>query len=203
MTEMNNGPETLKGEDWAGEMGAKWLANLACFEGMIAPIGEALLKQADFKPGELVLDIGCGEAPWRKPLLKLRPGLHYQGVDASEYVVRRYGRSRNIALAGFGQMQQLRIGPPADLLVCADVLHYVPGTELKRGLEGFPELCSGVAYIDVFCREDAITGDFKGFIARGRAQYRKLFDSIGLTALGSHCYLSPACDSPVSALERL
>ena len=155
------------------------------------------------RPIRSVLDIGCGEAPWRKHLLKLRPGLHYQGVDASEYVVRRFGRSRNIALAGFGQMQQLRIGPPADLLVCADVLHYVLGAELKRGLEGFPELCSGVAFIDVFCREDAITGDFKGFIARSRAQYRKLFDSIGLTALGSHCYLSPACDSPVSALERL
>ncbi|MEY3360048.1 MAG: hypothetical protein RLZZ537_1053 [Pseudomonadota bacterium] len=154
-------------------------------------------------PLRSVLDIGCGEAPWRKHLLKLRPGLHYQGVDASEYVVRRYGHSRNIALAGFGQMQQLRIGPPADLLVCADVLHYVPGAELKRGLEGFPELCSGVAFIDVFCREDAITGDFKGFIARSRAQYRKLFDNIGLAALGSHCYLSPACDSPVSALERL
>ena len=155
------------------------------------------------RPIRSVLDIGCGEAPWRKHLLKLRPGLHYQGVDASDYVVRRYGRSRNIALAGFGQMQQLRIGPLADLLICADVLHYVPGTELKRGLEGFPELCCGVAYIDVFCREDAITGDFKGFIARGRAQYRKLFDSIGLTALGSHCSLSPACDSPVSALECL
>ena len=40
-------------------------------------------------------------------------------------------------------------------------------------------------------------------IARSRAQYRKLFDSNGLTALGSHCYLSPSCDSPVSALERL
>lgn len=53
-------PEALKGEDWAGEMGAKWLANLARFEGMIAPIGEALLKQADFNPGERVLDIGCG-----------------------------------------------------------------------------------------------------------------------------------------------
>ncbi|MEQ1549044.1 MAG: methyltransferase domain-containing protein [Chakrabartia sp.] len=60
MTEMKSSPEALKGEDWAGEMGAKWLANLERFEGMIAPIGEALLKQADFKPGERVLDIGCG-----------------------------------------------------------------------------------------------------------------------------------------------
>jgi len=29
MTEIESSPETLKGEDWAGEMGAKWLANLA------------------------------------------------------------------------------------------------------------------------------------------------------------------------------
>jgi SAM-dependent methyltransferase len=155
------------------------------------------------RPIQSVLDIGCGEAPWRKALLALRPGLQYQGVDASEYVVRRYGRTRNIALATFGQMQQLRLGPPADLLVCADVLHYVPTTELKRGLEGFAELCGGMAFIDVFCREDAITGDFKGYIARTRAQYRKLFENAGLAALGNHCYLSPACESPVSALERL
>ena len=51
---------TIKGEDWAGEMGAKWLANLARFEGMIAPIGAALLSRADFQTGERVLDIGCG-----------------------------------------------------------------------------------------------------------------------------------------------
>jgi SAM-dependent methyltransferase len=51
---------TIKGEDWAGEMGAKWLANLSRFEGMIAPIGAALLARADFQPGERVLDIGCG-----------------------------------------------------------------------------------------------------------------------------------------------
>ena len=57
---IESSPEALKGEDWAGEMGTKWLANLARFEDMIAPIGEALLKQADFKPGERVVDIGCG-----------------------------------------------------------------------------------------------------------------------------------------------
>ncbi len=155
------------------------------------------------RPIRSVLDIGCGEAAWRKPLLALRPGLSYQGLDASTYAVKRYGKQRNIAYAQFGQMQNLRPGPPADLLVCSDVMHYVPAAELKRGLEGFAELCSGVAYLEVFCREDAITGDFDGYIARTAKQYRKLFEHAGFTALGSHCYLSPACDSPVSALERL
>lgn len=155
------------------------------------------------RPIRSVLDVGCGEAPWRKALLALRPGLHYQGVDSSEYVVRRFGRTRNIALASFGQMQQLRIGPPADLLVCADVMHYIASAELKSGLQGFAELCAGVAYLDVFCREDAITGDFRGFIARSAKQYRTLFTHAGFTALGGQCYLSPQCDVPVSALERL
>ncbi|MGY6552263.1 MAG: class I SAM-dependent methyltransferase [Erythrobacter sp.] len=53
-------PETPVGEDWAGEMGEKWLANLDRFEGMIAPIGEALLAQADYQLGERVIDLGCG-----------------------------------------------------------------------------------------------------------------------------------------------
>jgi SAM-dependent methyltransferase len=53
-------PEALKGEDWAGEMGARWLASLDRFEGMIAPIGAALLARAGYAPGERVLDLGCG-----------------------------------------------------------------------------------------------------------------------------------------------
>lgn len=53
-------PEALKGEDWAGEMGERWLASLDRFEGMIAPIGAALLARADYQPGERVLDLGCG-----------------------------------------------------------------------------------------------------------------------------------------------
>jgi SAM-dependent methyltransferase len=52
--------EALKGEDWAGEMGAKWLASLDRFEGMIAPIGTALLARADYQAGERVVDLGCG-----------------------------------------------------------------------------------------------------------------------------------------------
>lgn len=58
MAETN--PDTLKGEDWAGEMGQRWLASLDRFEGQIAPIGAALLARANYQPGERVLDLGCG-----------------------------------------------------------------------------------------------------------------------------------------------
>jgi ubiquinone/menaquinone biosynthesis C-methylase UbiE len=81
---IKNSPEALKGEDWAGEMGAKWLANLERFEGMIAPIGEALLKQADFKPGERVLDIGCGGGGTTIAIAKsVAPEGDVLGVDIS------------------------------------------------------------------------------------------------------------------------
>ncbi|MFU7528651.1 class I SAM-dependent methyltransferase [Qipengyuania sp. ASV99] len=52
--------EALKTEDWSGEMGERWLANLDRFEAMIAPIGDALLARAAYAQSERVLDLGCG-----------------------------------------------------------------------------------------------------------------------------------------------
>lgn len=60
MTATTADPNALKGEDWAGEMGVKWLTHIDRFEGMIAPIGDALLARAGIAPGERVIDLGCG-----------------------------------------------------------------------------------------------------------------------------------------------
>jgi len=61
MTDTPRGnPESLQAEDWAGDMGAKWLANIDRFESMIAPVGAALLARAHYRPGDRVVDIGCG-----------------------------------------------------------------------------------------------------------------------------------------------
>ena len=46
--------------DWASDAGKRWLAQLDRFEGMIEPIGAALLARADYAAGERVVDIGCG-----------------------------------------------------------------------------------------------------------------------------------------------
>ena len=60
MTAARSPDPTPPTEDWAGAMGARWLANLTGFENTIAPAGEALLAHAAYQPGERVVDIGFG-----------------------------------------------------------------------------------------------------------------------------------------------
>jgi SAM-dependent methyltransferase len=174
-------------------------ADLARKVAMAVAVAEFYLQ----RPLRSVLDVGCGEAVWRAPLLKLRPRLHYQGVDSSEYAVARFGRRRNIALASFGQLEHLRFGAPADLLVCSDVLHYVPTAELRRGLRGFAELCDGIAFLELYAAGDAIAGDLHGYLPRPAADYRRWFRAAGYVACGTQFYLSPNLHPNAVALEVL
>ena len=163
------------------------------------------LAQAEFylgRPLRNVLDVGCGEAPWRAVLRRLRPDVDYRGLDPSPYVVDRYGRSRRIGLASFGQLAELRFEEPFDLIVCADVLHYMPAAEIRRGLSGFAELLRGMAFIEVYARGDAIEGDRENFVARSASWYRRAFAEAGLVACGSHGYLGAELAAGATALER-
>ena len=153
------------------------------------------------RPIRSVLDLGCGEGAWRAPLRKLRPRVQYLGFDASEYAIARHGRSRNLRLARFGDFATLRPCAPADLLVCSDVLHYLPTRELDRGLPALADLCGGVAFIEVFAREDETEGDDHDFQPRPAAFYRRRLRAVGLQPLGSHCWLSPARVPLATALE--
>ena len=150
-----------------------------------------------------VLDVGCGEGVWRKPLKLLRPHIDYLGLDSSEYAVARYGRSRNIRLANFGQLGELRFDANFDLIVCSDVLHYVPAPELRRGLAGIAEMMAGVAFLELFTSRDAPGGDKHGFIARTPKWYLSTFAQTRLIACGSHCYLGPQLEGCVAAMETL
>ncbi len=153
------------------------------------------------RPIRSALDIGCGEGAWRAPLLKLRPKLRYLGFDSSEFAVSKYGTRRDLYFARFGDFAQLRPCPPVDLLICADVLHYLPSAELRRGLPGLAALCGGVAFLETFAAEDEFEGDHAGFQPRKAAWYRKQFNTQGLQSVGSHCWLSPTLSDQITALE--
>lgn len=154
------------------------------------------------RPIRSVLDIGCGEGAWRAPLLKLRPKARYLGFDSSEHAVQRYGRTRNLHPARFGDFAWLRPCAPVDLLVCSDVMHYVPDRELRAGLPGLAELTGGVAFLETFTAEDAFDGDHEGFQPRPPRWYRRELARHGLQPVGSHCWLGPAFAGQAAALER-
>ncbi|WP_334130657.1 class I SAM-dependent methyltransferase [Silanimonas lenta] len=186
----------------APEAGKRSRARLERTVALALAATEAMLGH----PVRSVLDVGCGEGAWRGPLLRLRPRLRYLGLDPSDYAVQRFGRTRNLRQARFGDLATLRPCPPVDLLVCADVLHYVPDAELRTGLPGLAALCGGLAFLETYTAEDVaggeVEGDFEGFLHRPAAFYRRALARAGFTALGQHCWLSPALAGQATALER-
>jgi SAM-dependent methyltransferase len=164
-----------------------------------------VVAQAEYylaRPVRSVLDVGCGEGTWRAPLRALRPDIHYRGLDASAYVVERYGRSRNIGLARFGQLAELRFDHRFDLIVCTDVLHYLKPAEIRAGLTGIGDMLEGIAFLEVFTSKDDVAGDHEGFHARAPSWYLREFGRVGLLSCGSHCYLGPRLERHIAALER-
>ena len=137
-----------------------------------------------------VLDIGAGEGAWRAELRRIRPGIRYVGVDPSEYVVAKYGKRRNIRLGAFEQIPSMTLGRGFDLIVCADVLQYVPDAALKRGVRHIAGLLTGVAFLEAYTTGDDMEGDLEGWHPRSKSQYRRIFTDAGLVPCGIHCYLT-------------
>jgi len=138
------------------------------------------------------LDVGCGEGRWRAELRRLRPRLRYVGVEPSDYAVERFGRRRGIVRADFGDLAQLDLGGPFDLVVCADVLHYLDDEELDRGLPALVAATGGAAYLEVLTAAEEVEGDTRGMILRAPEGYEARFARAGLTGVGGHVWLAPA-----------
>jgi SAM-dependent methyltransferase len=148
-----------------------------------------------------VLDIGCGEGTWRAHVKQLRPRASYTGVDGSAYAVKRYGRTRNLRLGDVGKLERLDLAGPFDLVVCADVLHYVPTAAARRGLAVMHGLCGGVAFLEAFTSADAIEGDRASFQKRSPTAYRALFAAAGFVPLALHLYATRELSRTLVALE--
>ena len=154
------------------------------------------------RPIRTVLDVGCGEGAWLPHLRALRPRIQYLGLDSSEYVVRRFGKTRNIHQASFADLPSLDLDV-YDLVICSDVMHYVPDDDLRAGVRALADAADGVAYFEVLTKEDDITGDLDSFLRRPAAFYRELFASVGMSFVGPYTWLSPAFKGAVAELEGM
>jgi len=148
-----------------------------------------------------VLDVGCGEGLWRAPLVARRAGISYHGVDPSAYVVQRFGRRRGITHGTFGGLAALHLRDAYDLIVCADMLHYLDAAELRAGLTAIAPRLGGVAYLPVVTSSDEVDGDVGALVRRRPAWYRARFREAGLVPVGLECYVRRETVAGLTALE--
>jgi SAM-dependent methyltransferase len=150
-----------------------------------------------------VLDVGCGEGQWRAALRRHRPRIHYDGVDPSAYAVARYGASRGLQQGDIASLDLLPLRPHYDLVICCGMLNYLSPTTLTRGLSQVAARVGGVAYLELFTRDDAFEGDTNWPTPRSAAWYRERMANANLVPIGLHCYVAAEQADRVSALERL
>jgi SAM-dependent methyltransferase len=155
------------------------------------------------RPLRSVLDVGSGEGQWHDLLRQVRPRARYLGVDPSEYAVRRFGRRRNLRLGSIEHLPELRLRGPFDLVVCAGVLNYLPPEALDRALANLRPLVGGIAFLEIFAREDEVVGCLRGFDQRPRAFYRRLLARHGFAPCGPHAYAGEVLAGELAAFERL
>lgn len=144
------------------------------------------------RPIRTVLDVGAGEGHWQPILSRLRPGLTYIGVEPSEYAVARYGRRRGLRLGAVESLAALGLHETFpdgfDLVVCCGVLNYLSGPALGSALEQLQVHTSGLAWLELFTKHDAIEGDTTTMKPRSARWYRTRFARAGLVPCGLHLY---------------
>jgi SAM-dependent methyltransferase len=100
-------------------------------------------------PVRSVLDAGCGMGLMRRPLLRALPRATSTGLEVSDYLCARFGWQQ-------GQLQNWRAprGQRFDLVICYDVLQYLPREAARRAIANLGKLCRGLLYCSALTRED-------------------------------------------------
>ncbi len=177
------------------------IGSVADLERQVA-LAVAMAETVLSRPIESVLDIGAGEGRWQPVLQRLRAGTRYAGVEPSEWAVTRWGRRRNLRMGDLTVLDELGLDGPFDLVICADVLHYLPTPVLRRGLPLLAEQVAGLAFCPLFTVEDQIDGDREDFQRRRVATYRRLFREVGLEPVGMYGWVPAGRADDLATLER-
>ncbi|MGH7592476.1 MAG: methyltransferase domain-containing protein [Gemmatimonadales bacterium] len=161
----------------------------------------AIAEQVLARPLRSVLDVGAGEGRWQPVLRRLRPAARYAGVDSSRWAMGRWGRRRNLRLGSIDALDQLGLDGPFDLIIAADILHYLPMPVLRDGVDQIVALLGGVAFLPTFVARDEIEGDHGHFRRRSATTYRKVFSRAGLVSLGMYAWTLRDRARDLAALE--
>lgn len=139
---------------------------------------------------ERFADVGAGTGWWAREFAKqYRACRVIETFDASEAACERYGHTR-------ARLEKLS-GRAADLVVCRDVLRYLPDSAAEEGIRRLARKCRGVLYLQVITRDDDIdeeASDLGGYF-RPASWYRRRLKDAGFLDCGMGLFVSPRLKS--------
>jgi SAM-dependent methyltransferase len=92
-------------QEWNGAVGAHWVAEQQTMDALIRPFGEAAIAAAAVRPGERILDVGCGCGDSSLALASaVAPAGEVLGVDVSAPML-DLARQRGAALSNLSFME--------------------------------------------------------------------------------------------------
>jgi SAM-dependent methyltransferase len=106
----------------------------------------AILRDAQH-PIHSILDAGCGIGMLKPAFARSLKRARYVGLDASEYLCRRYGWVQ-------GSVADFKPPKPFDLVVCYDVLQYLDDRAAARAMANLGRLSRVALYFSALTIED-------------------------------------------------
>jgi SAM-dependent methyltransferase len=166
-----------------------------------ARLAVAAAEQVLAGPVRRVLDLGAGEGRWQPAIRRLRPRATYIGIDASEWAVGRWGARRGIHLGSIEQSHHPALRGRYDLVIAADVLHYLSTPALRRAARTIAFRTGAIALLPTFVTGDAIVGDRHAFQRRSARTYRRILRHAGLVEIGLFLWTTGRWRRRLAALE--
>jgi predicted TPR repeat methyltransferase len=111
-----------------------------------AEVIAAVLKHCQI-PIRSILDAGCGMGLLRKPFKEMLPRARYVGLESSTYLCSRFGWQ-------LGSIANFTPRTPFDLVICYDVLQYLPDAEAAGAIANFARLSRAALYFSALTTAD-------------------------------------------------
>ncbi len=119
------------------------------YDGRWRTVAEKIAKHYDLKPGQKLLDVGCGKAYLLYELTQVVPGLIVKGIDISEYGIRHAKEEIRDCLQVGDACDLPFEDDEFDLIISITTLHNLKIFDLKKAIKEIERVGKGNSYIVV------------------------------------------------------
>ena len=119
------------------------------YDGRWRKVADEMVAHYGLKPGDKVLDVGCGKAFLLYDLTQAVPGLEVAGIDISQYAI-DHAKEEVKPFLKQGHARELPWADGEfDLVISINTLHNLPNYDLEKALKEFQRVGNNHRYLCV------------------------------------------------------